>query len=542
MPEQSTAIAAHESQNHPQHTAMETLQSLIVAFVLAMTFRGFVTEGFVIPTGSMAPTLNGRHVRLVAPVTGTHYAVGLNLNQNKVNGPEMSDPMLGPGYRGTGANGAANRARMGDRILVLKGLYPFFMPGRWDVVVFKNPTDPNGEAGNYVKRLIGLPGETIWLADGDVFARQPDSDTFQVQRKPEYVQRSVWQPISNSDYIPVKPQRLTDAGYPYAGAPWHSASSAWDFAGGTGELAGRIYTCSTGERTVIEWDHDVRELDDWTPYNQAFPRVAPTYVSDLRFAASVVPEQDGLQTSLELRARGHVYEFALEDGRAVVRYRDAEAGPSEWIAEVASPMDGLPAGEATNVEFWHVDQSMSIFIDGEEVARLEYDWQAEQRILQATGNESGVDVISALTDRELRPYVNWSFEGSALELHRVRVDRDLHYLNETVTNRNSNPVPEEFAADVRPHSPGFGTHPSKLGVLEDDHFMMLGDNTQSSSDSRVWGMPHPLVATQVDNHPFVVHRKLILGKAWVVYFPSPMPLTEGGATVIPDFGHLRFIR
>jgi len=39
----------------------ETAQSLIVAFVLAMIFRGFVVEGFVIPTGSMAPSPLARH-------------------------------------------------------------------------------------------------------------------------------------------------------------------------------------------------------------------------------------------------------------------------------------------------------------------------------------------------------------------------------------------------------------------------------------------------------------------------------------------------
>ena len=42
---------------------IETIQSLVVAFVLAMVFRGFVVEGFVIPTGSMAPTLLGQHFK-----------------------------------------------------------------------------------------------------------------------------------------------------------------------------------------------------------------------------------------------------------------------------------------------------------------------------------------------------------------------------------------------------------------------------------------------------------------------------------------------
>ena len=44
--------------SHPgQGGIVDTIQSLLVAFVFAMVFRGFVCEGFVIPTGSMAPTL-----------------------------------------------------------------------------------------------------------------------------------------------------------------------------------------------------------------------------------------------------------------------------------------------------------------------------------------------------------------------------------------------------------------------------------------------------------------------------------------------------
>ena len=48
------------SDKPPEDTnIVETLQSLIVAFALAMAVRSFVTEGFFIPTGSMAPTLMG---------------------------------------------------------------------------------------------------------------------------------------------------------------------------------------------------------------------------------------------------------------------------------------------------------------------------------------------------------------------------------------------------------------------------------------------------------------------------------------------------
>ena len=39
----------------------ETVESIVIAFILAFLFRAFEAEAFVIPTGSMAPTLQGRH-------------------------------------------------------------------------------------------------------------------------------------------------------------------------------------------------------------------------------------------------------------------------------------------------------------------------------------------------------------------------------------------------------------------------------------------------------------------------------------------------
>ena len=43
-----------------QENGRETFESIVVAFVLAFLFRAFEAEAFVIPTGSMAPTLYGR--------------------------------------------------------------------------------------------------------------------------------------------------------------------------------------------------------------------------------------------------------------------------------------------------------------------------------------------------------------------------------------------------------------------------------------------------------------------------------------------------
>ncbi|MCH2160276.1 MAG: S26 family signal peptidase, partial [Phycisphaerales bacterium] len=195
----------------------ETLQSLLVAFALALAFRGFVIEGFVIPTGSMAPTLMGQHVRFRSPVTGYEYAfdgseallvrsvqngrVTWNYDPVPIIDPMVSQvrPMVDmpPGA-------VLSETRMGDRVLVLKFLYEFFDPDRWDVVVFKNPVDPIGPAQNYIKRLVGLAGEQVLLADGDVFTSEPGQPTseMKVVRKPDYIQDAIWQPVYDSDFIP----------------------------------------------------------------------------------------------------------------------------------------------------------------------------------------------------------------------------------------------------------------------------------------------------------------------------------------------------
>src|SRR5689334_25338842 len=56
-------------------TIRETIESIVIAFILAFLFRTFEAEAFVIPTGSMAPTLQGRHKDVDCPKCGYHYRV-----------------------------------------------------------------------------------------------------------------------------------------------------------------------------------------------------------------------------------------------------------------------------------------------------------------------------------------------------------------------------------------------------------------------------------------------------------------------------------
>ena len=69
-----------------------------------------------------------------------------------------------------------------DRILVSKITYNLGRPARWNVVVFRRraPDDPEKRNRNFVKRIVGLPGETLQIVGGEIYIdgkreKKPDS-------------------------------------------------------------------------------------------------------------------------------------------------------------------------------------------------------------------------------------------------------------------------------------------------------------------------------------------------------------------------------
>lgn len=54
----------------------------------------------------------------------------------------------------------------GDRVIGFRLAYNFSDPKRGDIMIFKFPDD---ESKLYIKRLIGLPGETVEIYDGNVY-------------------------------------------------------------------------------------------------------------------------------------------------------------------------------------------------------------------------------------------------------------------------------------------------------------------------------------------------------------------------------------
>ena len=166
------------------HAIRETVESIVIAFVLAFLFRTFEAEAFVIPTGSMAPTLMGRHKDVVCPKCGYRYQVSASEEESEdPQRRQTSDciagkcpmchyvlpmrPDLPQGVpEARQADIPMQRSYNGDRILVNKYIYSFSDPKRWDVVVFKFPGDAKV---NYIKRLVGLPGEKLRIYQGDIF-------------------------------------------------------------------------------------------------------------------------------------------------------------------------------------------------------------------------------------------------------------------------------------------------------------------------------------------------------------------------------------
>lgn len=547
------------SSSEEETNVVETLQSLIVAFALAMSVRSFVTEGFVIPTGSMAPTLMGAHVRLTSPATGYTFPADAGMIIEGLSPPNVArpilDPMLSLNQPLASATNAelARERRMGDRVLVLKYLYAFQDPQRWDVVVFKNPTDPNGDAANFIKRLVGLPNEQLLMLDGDIFTAPigADRSKFTIARKPEHVQRTVWQEVCNSDYAPIDPALVSKAwGRAWTGGPWEA--TGFDL-GARGNA--RAWRHDGSGPASLTWRNDVMQIVDFTSYNM-WQGIAPERyaVSDVRVSMAIEAESpEKLSTKYTLTTRKRNLVFAIEGGKATLRVVRAPEGSSgaageqgAVLAEASEAFDVPAAGAPFDVEFWHVDQRLSMWVNDRKIVELDDTFDSlEDRLLSSFNGRVVEDYMRNPSGQSPTPaQLAVEFNGSALTLHRVRVDRDLYYRPARLSTDDRNQHNENGAAI---EGLAFGSDFSAPAQLLADQFMMCGDNSAASRDSRMWGRPSPLIESVFGtghgyDAPFVVPRPLLLGKAWSVYFPAPVSPMAGLPKIMPDFGELRFIR
>src|SRR5258705_7254753 len=258
------------------HAIRETVESIVIAFVLAFLFRTFEAEAFVIPTGSMAPTLMGRHKDVVCPKCGYRYQVSASEEESEDPRRQTSDviagkcpmcqyvlpmhPNLPQGVaEARQADIPMQRSYNGDRILVNKYIYSFSDPKRWDVVVFKFPGDAKV---NYIKRLVGLPGEKLRIYQGDVFIGNENASEdkdYEIARKPPKKVLAMRQLVHDTKYDPAE---LDAAGWPLR---WHSAPES-------GPGAWKVEKTTSGKNVRQQYSVDAAtDADSWLGYENLVP-------------------------------------------------------------------------------------------------------------------------------------------------------------------------------------------------------------------------------------------------------------------------------
>ena len=134
--------------------------SLLLFAFLTVVFVPFVAEAYVVPTGSMAPTILGRHIECSCETCSHPAFVGASQEADR-RGQEPH--CICVDFHTNSIKEVRGVPNQGDRIIAAK----FLTPQRWEIAVFKLPSDP---AVRYVKRVVGLPGETIHIENGSVFA------------------------------------------------------------------------------------------------------------------------------------------------------------------------------------------------------------------------------------------------------------------------------------------------------------------------------------------------------------------------------------
>lgn len=553
------AAEAADPQTDPEHAAgtraegsvKETIESIIVAFIFAFIFRGFVVEAFVIPTGSMATTLLGAHMRFDCQDCGFRFDV--NYPGESGDGDDLKIPSFAViedtdrngrraifnrvlavfcpncGYKipridstDPGNDATGPPVRYGDRILVLKYLYLVSEPQRWDVVVFKSPyqAEKFDYTQNYIKRLVGKPGERIFILDGDVYAGKPGAAAteFAVQPKPRQVQDALWRIVADSDYLPrgrgswVQPWKTQadESGWRTSGREFHFDN-----------LAGAA---------TLEFDAsanpDKHALTDWMAYDVVTRRDGP----DLYHLPSGTPENNVSDLRLSffhrrtagdgaLRAQlaklDWVFTATIDGDAASLTMLDRATGR---ITSIAENVPLKPAGDrARQVELINVDYRVTLRVDGRDLIHTTPEqYRPDMPMLLEAANQNRrlpLPEIRIIADRQ------------TCALSHISLWRDAYYMNRGTQAQWG--LPHDF--------------PSHVMDLGEDEYFVLGDNSPISGDARVWDQPINLPDESLHVKAGRVPARFLIGKAFFVYWPAGYRPFDASPALVPDFGDMRFI-
>jgi signal peptidase I len=550
----------------------ETIESVAIAFILAFLFRTFEAEAFVIPTGSMAPTLMGRHKDVVCPKCGCPYQVSASEEVNSDG--SLREEVLPNGMRRVTNSfqimyGTCPMCRYttqldndtaynGDRILVSKFAYQVADPERWDVIVFKYPGDSDrvpveertDSRTNFIKRLVGLPGDTLRIQDGDVWllrpgGKQQNAADYAIARKPPSKLLAMLQPVFDNDYMP----KIAKLGWPErwysesaspakerTGGAWRTDDSAAFLIDGTakGEQWLRYHHLAPSYQQWLNADNGAQPnlkpqlITDFTAYdtgkmrmevNRSGPGPAPDglgqhWVGDLAVECTADVEGPSGSVALELCKGGRRFQcrFDLATGQATLSISGEEA----WHPTASTAVRGKGKHKLL---FSNCDDELRLWVDGSLVS---FDAKTTYPRLDNTRPDGN----------DLAP-VGVASTGAAVRISHLRVFRDLYYIADRLDSGRHD---VSFLPDNA--VPGKEIEPQHLDrfvefSLAKDRFFVLGDNSAKSKDSRLWGQE------------YWVPRDLLIGKALFIYWPhtwNRIPYVNIPFPYFPNFGRMGLVR
>jgi signal peptidase I len=564
-----------------ERAVRETIESVVVAFILAFLFRTFAAEPFVIPTGSMAPTLMGAHKDVTCPQCGFQYAAGASGEEE-----QMAEQMgrARPGipvekaccpmcrYFADVGPGSGQPTYGGDRIVVSKFAYEFGEPHRWDVVVFKNPSEAQT---NFIKRCVGLPEETIRIFHGDLFVQPNGAKAFERPERKSNELQAMAQIVYDNDYVL---DSMTEAGWPLRWQELNANSAAWksDDGGRSFATTGSA-TKSAGsapqsaDTNWLRYRHYVPSIDDWQSLDRgrlpAGRQVRPLLVTDFyayntsvdRGRSAADPRMLGMHWVGDLMLD---CELESTDGKGTAILDLVKGGKHFRCAlnmetgEAELSIDGLadfhPKAQTTirgagrhQVMFANFDQQLRLWVNGTAVAFDDANDGVNYPKL-----ENDLPRTSADDPLDLAP-AGVGSQGAGLAVRHLKLWRDLYYVaarglfgpladydgNHTIASLNYAQL-YSFWSDPDQWYLGDGVSPfaQRRQVsfpLAADQFFMLGDNSPASSDARLW------------NGEKFVARELLIGQALFIFWPHSfhqIPGTSIPFPFFPNFARMGLIR
>ncbi len=461
----------------------QTVELLVFLSLCVILARTFSAEAYVVPTGSMAPTLLGWHRELVCPNCEFVFLVGIDEE----------------GHTGAAVCpncGQANMDRVpsvncgGDRVLVQKFLYEFRRPKRWEVAVFHFPGEPSQA---YVKRVVGLPGESLRIMDGDIFVNG------RIARKSLEDQRAMRILVHDSRFEPKDSSRFPRWSF-RSGWGYRSTQTGW-VRGGEGFVHSMAPGVGPGDWIIYRhWDPAARRygpVRDFYAYNGG-EMPAENEVIDLGLEArlSVGNSVEAISAALRSGADQFVVRIPVELGGEIELVHNGKRVALSHCWNPFRDKAGRPTREVT-LEASCFDRRVLVAVNG----RLlfdPYDYD-KRRPVPPTGEFP----------------IGLGVDGGDLTVRELRIYRDLHYTGSLA------------------NTPRHGHGLRSAVELGDDDYFVLGDNSPVSNDSRFWsGSP-------------VVPGSMLLGKPFLVHLPGEVvPLQVFGRSFcwVPDPRRIRYIR